>query len=1004
MREFDYAQTKSPEFFEDHREAPHSDHLYAFPDGSPARFSLNGDWFFHYAENVRGTVPEFFRMDCRGWDTIPVPSHIQLQGYGRPQYVNVQYPWDGVEDVKPGEVPEEFNPVGSYVRYFTLPERFAGKRVFVSFQGAESGLAVWCNGHYAGYGEDAFTPSEFELTDYLVPGENKLACQVFRYTNASWMEDQDFFRFSGLFREVFLYAIPAVHIRDMKITTPLNDDFTFGEVRIAMEAIGQGHAVCRLYDGERQVAEADVPLPADREAVLPVDSPRLWSAEKPHLYDLVIEVFDGSGVPMEMVSEQVGLRRFEIKNGIMELNGRRILFRGVNRHEFSSAHGRCVTEEETERDIRTMKQNNINAVRTSHYPNQSFFYRLCDRYGIYVIDEMNLESHGAWEMVMAGRLPLAEHVPGSDPKWRAAVLSRGEAMLRRDRNRPCVLVWSCGNESYSGENLLAVSNYFREADTRPVHYESVIHDPAYAATSDILSNMYWPAEDIRAALEKDSSRPAISCEYGHAMGTSFGGQDVYIRLADEVPAYQGGFIWDYIDQAVTRTDRYGLKYQGYGGDFDDRPHDGDFSGDGIVDSLRRAPTPKMQEVRHLYQNLQVHVSDGRAEIVNRHLFTGSGAFDCRVQLYREGVLTAERSLATDVPPGERRTYDLPLWPEELDTEYSVIVSFRLRRDELWAKAGHEVAFGQWCGGTIPAGERPAGPLEVIDGHWNLGVRGRDFRVLFSKSMGGMVSYQYGGREMLQSIPQPSFWRAPTANDRGCKAPAQYAQWKIASLYPLHQNPDGLKPGEQAWKIERGENWVEMAYTYALPTTPGTACRLSYRVFPDGTVETALSSDAPKVLGPAPEFGVTLKMDADFHRLRWYGPGPEATYCDRKSGGKLGIWESTAEDSLGPNLVPQECGNHTDVRWAAVTDESGLGLLFEGDRMEFSALPWTPHELESAAHPHQLPPVHHTVVRVSAMQMGLGGDDSWGAKPRPEFLLPAEEMTFRFRFRGIRASF
>ena len=1003
MKEFNYELTKSPEFFQDHREPPHSDHLYMLAGGSNPRFLLNGDWYFHYAENYQSTIPSFFALekDCRGWDTIPVPSHIQLQGYGHPQYVNTQYPWDGHEDVAPGEVPTEYNPVGSYVKYFTLPEHFAGKRVFISFQGAESGLAVWCNGQYVGYGEDGFTPSEFELTDFLRSGENKLAAQVFRYTNASWMEDQDFFRFSGIFRDVYLYAVPAVHIRDLKITTPLSNDFTSGEVRVSMETIGEGCAVCRLYDDQRQIAESSILFPAEREAVLPVDAPRLWSAEKPFLYSLVIDVFDAAAALTETVGEKVGLRRFEIKNGIMELNGKRILFRGVNRHEFSSSAGRCVSEEETEHDIRTMKQNNINAIRTSHYPNQSFFYRLCDQYGIYVIDEMNLESHGAWEMVMAGRLPREDHIPGSAPKWREAVLSRAEAMLRRDRNHPSVLIWSCGNEAYSGENLRAASNYFRSMDTRPVHYESVVHDPAFSDTSDIFSNMYWRAESIRAALEKDSSRPAISCEYGHAMGSSFGGQDVYIRLTDEVPSYQGGFIWDYIDQAITRKDRYGLKFQGYGGDFDDRPHDGDFSGDGIVDSLNRAPTPKMQEVKYLYQNLQIHIADGEAEITNRSLFTGSGAYDCVVRLYREGVLLAEAPMTTDVPPEESRTYPLPLWPETLDTEYGVIVSFRLRRDEPWAKAGHEVAFGQWSGGKLPEPVHPAGPLEIIDGHWNLGVRGQDFHVLFSKTSGGMVSYRCGGREMLKSIPTPSFWRAPTANDRGCKAPQRYAQWKLASLYPFDQNPDGLRPGEQTWKIEKGENWVEMAYTCHMATTPRTTCVLAYRVFADGTVETTLSSDAPKLLGPAPEFGVTLKMDADFHCLRWYGPGPEATYCDRKLGGRLGIWETTAEDSLSPNLVPQECGNHTDVRWAAVTDENGLGLLFEGDKMEFSALPWTPHELENAAHPHELPAVHSTVIRACARQMGLGGDDSWGAKPRPEYLLPEEPMTFRFRFRGTR---
>ena len=337
---------------------------------------------------------------------------------------------------------------------------------------------------------------------------------------------------------------------------------------------------------------------------------------------------------------------------------------------------------------------------------------------------------------------------------------------------------------------------------------------------------------------------------------------------------------------------------------------------------------RSQEVKYLYQNLQIHIADGRAEIVNRSLFTGSGAFDCVVRLYREGELAGERFLETAVPPGESRTYGLPLWPERLDTEYAVIVSFRLRRDESWGKRGHEVAFGQWCGGKLPEPACPNGPLEVIDSQWNLGVRGKGFHILFSKTMGGMISYRYGGRELLSGIPQPNFWRAPTANDRGCKAPARYAQWKLASLYPINQNPDGLKPGEQAWTVQRGDGWVEIAYTCQMPTEPRSSCVLAYRVSADGTVETTLSSDAPKVLGPAPEFGVMLQMDADFHRLRWYGPGPEETYCDRHLGGKLGVWESTAEDSLGPNLTPQECGNHTGVRWASVTDDSGLGLLFQ----------------------------------------------------------------------------
>ena len=998
MREFEYAFVGDPAVFQDRRQPPHSDHRYLLPGGASPRLSLNGSWYFHYAENWAGAPEGFFEedRDCRGWDVIGVPGHIQLAGYGRPQYVNIQYPWDGREAVEPGEAPEACSAVGSYVKYVRLPAYMEGMRVFISFQGAESGLAVWCNGRYAGYGEDGFTPSEFELTEFLRPGENKLAVQVFQYTSASWMEDQDFFRLSGLFREVYLYAVPAAHIRDMRITTPLSGDLSRGEVRVATEALGRGRIRCRLYGGGELAVQAEAPLGG--EAALPVEHPRLWSAEDPWLYRLEIEVFDEAGALTETVDEQVGLRRFEIREGIMELNGRRILLRGVNRHEFSARRGRCITEEEMLRDVLTMKRMNINAVRTSHYPNQSAFYRLCDRYGLYVLDEMNLESHGAWEMVEMGRLDPARHIPGSDPKWREAVLARAEAMLRRDRNHPCVLIWSCGNESWGGENLRRAAQYFREADDRPVHYEGVVHTPEFQDTSDIFSNMYWPAERIREALARDSSRPAISCEYGHAMGSSFGNQERYIRLAEEAPAYQGGFIWDYIDQALVREDRYGGTWLGYGGDFDDRPHDGNFSGNGLVDSLNRAPTPKCQEVKYLYQNLAVRIGEGRAEITNRYLFTGSGRFACTVRLCREGVLLAERPMNTDVPPGESRSYPLPLWPERLDGEYTVTVSFRLRRDESWAKKGHEVAFGQWRGGRRAPAAHPDRTPQVVDGAANLGVRGEDFEILFSKQGGGMTSYRYGGRELLKSVPMPNFWRAPTDNDRGSLGPARYGQWKLASLYLSTGRLPFEGGGERPWEIRYGSSWVEMAYVYRLPTQPQGTCSARYRVFADGAVEVTLHTGAAGVLGPAPEFGLMWKMDADFHRLRWYGLGPEATYCDRQAGGRLGIWEDEA-GHMPPYLRPQECGAHTGVRWAAVTDEAGVGLLLEGEDMTFSALPYTPHELECAAHPHELPPVHYTVVRAAMKQMGLAGDDSWGARPAPEHLLPEGEMTFRFWMRG-----
>ncbi len=988
MDVFSYQTTLSPEFFQDHREPPHSDHLYLLADGTAPRFSLNGSWHFHCAENYRETIPDFFSLDvdCRGWKTIPVPAHLQMEGYGHPQYVNTQYPWDGHEDVPPSAAPQEHNLVGSYVKYVTLPDFMAGKRVFLSLQGVESGAAVWCNGAYVGYGEDGFTPSEFELTAHLRPGENKLAVQVYQYTNASWMEDQDFFRFSGIFRDVYLYAVPEVHIRDLKVVTELDDSFTHAQVRLSMEAANQGAVRCRLYDGQVLAAQTEGPL--DQPATLTLDCPRLWSAEDPALYRLEIEVFDVSGVLTETVVEQVGVRRFEIRDGIMQLNGKRILLRGVDRHEFSACKGRCITEAETEQDILTMKRHNINAVRTSHYPNQTCFYRLCDKYGIYVMDEMNVESHGSWEMLDMGLLTKEQHVPGSAPAWLDATLARAAAMYQRDKNHPSVLIWSCGNESYSGRNLLEAARYFRRMDTRPVHYESVIHDPEFKETSDIHSNMYWPAERIREELEKDSSRPAISCEYGHAMGNAYGNQERYIRLCDEVPAYQGCFIWDYIDQALVKRDPRGVEHLGYGGDFGDRPHNGNFSGDGLVYGDSRAPSPKMAEVKALYQDLQVRILDREAEVTNRYLFTNSSRFLCVELLYRQGELLAQAELSTCTEPGASDRYALPLWPETLDDEYTVVVSFRLREDASWAGAGHEVAFGQRSAGVPAYPAPPVSPVKIIDGAWNTGVRGEGFEVLFSKVTGGLISYRKNGRELLRAMPRPSFWRAPTDNDRGWGMPMECAQWKLASLYQK------LKE----WRLEREENAVRFTAALLLGATNQMEAALSYRVTGDGVVEAELRADTSVLPGPVPEFGVLFTMEAEASRLRWYGPGPEETYCDRKAGCKLGVYENRVPENLAAYLKPQECGSHADTRWASVTGEDGAGLLFWGDGFVFSALPYTPHELEGAAHVVELPPVYQTVIRVCARQMGLGADNSWGARPMD--CLPKGPMAFRFFFRGI----
>lgn len=1031
MSQFDYGKVKDPEFFRENRLDAHSDHV-CYRDGAEAergessfRLSLNGLWKFAYAPNYESALKDFEKMDydCRGWADIRVPAHIQMEGYDSPQYANVQYPWDGWQEAEPGQIPERFNPVASYVKYFEVPESWAGRPVRISFQGVESALALWCNGGYVGYSEDSFTPAEFDLTPFLKEGENKLAARVFKWSSGSWCEDQDFFRFSGIFRDVYLYMTPEVHIEDIRVQTLLDDSFQKGELALDLRASKPGRMRAALIREERSyrydpafrvnpgrvmkrtvTAELSGAFGGEGHFVIPVEEPLLWSAEEPNLYKLELEVSDEAGQLQEVIPVQVGFRRFEISEGLMKLNGRRIVFKGVNRHEFSSRTGRAVNREELWQDLVTMKRHNINAIRTCHYPDDSGIYELCDRLGLYMIDECNLESHGSWTAALDKKIPMEDIVPGNRPEWNAAMLDRVESMYQRDKNHPAILIWSCGNEAFGGKNIYDMSRFLREHDRgRVVHYEGICHDRSYPDTSDIESQMYPSAESIEAWLKKDRSKPYICCEYTHAMGNSCGAMHKYTDLTDREPLYQGGFIWDYVDQSIYKKDRFGREFQAYGGDFDDRPCDYNFSGNGIVYGGDRTPSPKMQEVKYNYRNISVEVKADGFKVTNKNLFVGTGAFECFVRLERLGELLDERSVPADVAPGCTGEFPLPVrLPDgnasgKAPEEYTVTVSFRLREDTPWAAAGYEVAFGQGVfrkgnGGYIT--DIPVvvkNPLEIIRGKSNTGVRGAEFEALFSNG-GGLVSYRYGGRELLKTTPRPNFWRAPVDNDCGNHMMQRCGQWKLASMYAAV-----AKCSDPLLK----DGCAVISYTWKLPVKPEVECGLSYRVYGDGTVEATLSMKSVKELGDLPEFGVIFKMDADYDSLEWYGNGPEETYADRKQGAKLGVYRNRAADNLARYLVPQECGNKTEVRYAKVTDKKGRGLLLAGNGMSFSALPWTPHELENAAHAYELPRAHYTVIRAALAQMGVGGDDSWGARVHEEYLLPTDrELEFTFCFKGI----
>ena len=1038
---FDLRRTADPEFFQENRLPAHSDHRWfasvseaaaadlvaAAPSGavgvgasggpnpagsvsgsptpttsSQSSFErlLNGVWKFHYSPNLDG-VPAGFEHDdfnVSTWDDIPVPAHIQMHGYDRPQYVNVQYPWDGRDDIMPGQIPTTFNPVASYVTEFTADGWLqSGERLSITFHGAESALVVWLNGTYVGYASDTFTPSEFDLTGLVRPGANRLAVQVLKWSGASWLEDQDFYRFSGIFRDVVLTRKPAAHVEDVRITSAVADDFASATVTVDLKLSG-GAQVSVSAEGIGDF------LPDESGAFTAhVTDPLLWSAEKPYLYRALIEVTDADGNLSEVVPVDFGIRRFEIEDAILKINGERVVFRGVNRHDFG-LNGRVVTREEVLSDILFMKSIGINAVRTSHYPNNSFFYALCDQYGLYVIDEMNLETHGMWDRLRYFGAPVEEAVPGDKPEWLPALLDRAASMVERDKNHASVVIWSCGNESYGGTDILAVSDYFRSVDTRPVHYEGVHWDPRYPQTTDITSQMYTPAADVEAHLREHRDKPFILCEYAHAMGNSFGAVDKYLELAYREPLFQGGFIWDFADQAIAMTDRYGKKFFGYGGDNGEAPHDSDFCGNGIL-YADHTPKPFTQEVKYLYQGFKVTVDAEGITVENRLNFTSTAEYDCIVELAREGEVIAQTALDTDVAPGESATLPLPFTVPQ-DGEYTVTASFVLVEDEPWAPAGYEVAWGQGVFGTrVVVDAAPVGTvgqgLRVVTGIHNIGVHGSNFSVLFSKLQGGLQSYRFGmtrngGNELLTQVPVPNFWHAPTSNELGWKGPSEGGQWLLASRYAV------ARQGVEEPRVSSGSDHVDVTFTYDLPTTPASTSEVTYRVHGTGRVEVTVTVTPGQGLPDMPEFGMLLSLPPEFTQLTWYGHGPEESYVDRKLGARLDVYSADTTEQLAQYLRPQESGSHTGVRWAEVRNDRGLGLRFEhAGEMEFSALPWTSFEVENANHHTELPPSSRTVVRPALMRRGVAGDNSWGARTHPEYLLPAgETLTFTFSFQGV----
>lgn len=893
-----------PTVFQINRLNAHSDHVCYASEKELAqghtslRQSLDGLWRFAWSPKPAARPADFWRdgFDDSAFGTIRVPGHMELQGYGQIQYINTLYPWDGHAELRPPEIDWEDCPVGSYVREFDLDPGLREKQVCISFQGVEQAFYLWLNGQFLGYAEDSFTPSDFDLTPYLKETGNRLCVEVYKRSSAAWIEDQDFFRFSGIFRSVFLYAKPALHLADLWLQAGLEEDNSTGtlSIRLLLEGETAGAAVrCEIaHPAQGILFDSNLELTAEgaylRSQPFHLENARPWDHQHPELYRVTLTVSQAGGTVTEVIPYHIGFRRFELKDGLMLLNGQRLVINGVNRHEWNPETGRAIGLADMTAAMETFRRNHINAVRTCHYPNQTAWYHLCDQNGIYMMDETNLESHGSWQKL--GRVEPSWNVPGSLPQWRECVLDRARSMFERDKNHVSVLFWSCGNESYAGEDILAMAEFFRQNDpSRLVHYEGVFHCQEFDRISDVESRMYAPPWEIREYLENNPKKPFILCEYMHDMGNSLGGMESYIRLGEEFPQYQGGFIWDYMDQALWRTDCNGGWALGYGGDFGERQTDYAFSGNGIVfaDGTEK---PAMQEVRYWYSSPRERAAHDAAN---------------------------ERAKAAPALPG-----------------------FRIKKS----------------------------PLHITHGDGALGVRGENFEVLFSFPEGGPASLRLGGQEWLWRAPRPAYWRAPTENDLGNGFAADSSVWAAA---------DGWQKCENIEILEESGEKVSIRFTYTAPALPGLRTDVTYTVEDTGRVTVSAHYHGGSGRPGLPLFGLRFATPEPLERVEWLGLSGE-TYPDRKKGGVFG-WHQEAPH-IPAYLVPQECGCHADTRAVVLRAGGGSRLILEmaNTPLAFSAVPYTPQQLEQAAHVEELPrPVRTTVTLCGAMR-GVGGIDSWGS--------------------------
>jgi beta-galactosidase len=975
--------------------------------------SLNGDWKFQWSEKPADRPVSFYQSDFDDseWKDIPVPSNWELEGYGIPIYTNIDYPFPPEEL----EAPKDWNPVGSYRREFTVPENWKGRDVLINFDGVQSAFYLWVNGEKVGYSQGSRTPAEFNITKYLKKGKNILAVEVYRWSDGSYLEDQDFWRLSGIYRNVYLWSTPKNHVSDFKITSTLDKTFQDGIFQLDGQLKSGKKKQLNLHylltDAEgKEIISADQKINSvkglqdftGKQHTL--SQVKHWTAETPYLYDLLITLMDAKGNTIEIMSQKVGFRKVEIVGGNIQVNGKVVLFKGVNRHEHHPERGHYVTSEDMLKDIVLMKQNNINAVRTCHYPNSPEWYDLCDKYGIYLIDEGNIEIHGFGNN-KTNRLT-------DSPDWTEAFIDRVSRMVYRDRNHPSVVIWSLGNESGDGQNSLAVHKWVNKTDpSRPYLYEGTTREGG-RNHADIYSRMYADPEECIELIEKKKDMPFILCEYAHAMGNSSGNMKEYWDLIYADNNFQGAFVWDWMDQGLkqdvpeeyktTSGDDHFYAYGGWWEEHKGVHHDDNFCMNGLVAS-DMTPHPGLNTVKYFYRNIhveEVNLEDRLFRISNR--FDFSNAADLvtgKWLLLQDGKMIEEGSIDDlDIQAGESKEYQLDLGDAVLsaDHEYYVIFSFSLKEDHFFAAKGHEVAWDQFR----LAGEQPVelpqieskdALSHVVDGRF-IYISGKDFSLVFDSSEGRILRYYIKDELVMIDGPSPDFWRAPTDNDRGAvksgnKKFPQLGIWEYAGFWVTKDVDVKQEDGNTTIRVKGILPLVEAGYN------------VEYTVYGNGVVDVAVNYKAgEKQLPMMPRFGTGLVISPAFSKLSWYGHGPLPVYNDRITE-KVGIYTSTVDDEWVEYSRPQDNGYKASTRWFSLKDEKGKGIIVEGmGPIGFGVSRYSKEDIQNSEYSFHLQPQSRIFLNIDHDQMGVGGTTSWGPRafPREEYRLYNKDYSFSYR--------